>query len=270
MVEFIKYVFLGLVQGITELLPVSSSGHVTFYSHVMGINPNQLTHFLIITNFGSFIAMFIHYRKDVLELTKSFFLFCFSHSKRQEEQQKNDMAYIIKLIIAVIPIALVGLFFRDLIPQTLLSVGIAFIITAVILFVLYLRRNHFVTQELSYQKSLYYGLIHMIAIVPGISRSGTGYFSGLIQGVEIKKTIRFTFLIYLIISIPVTILGVYDLFQSNEPIHLLYALVALLTSFIGTFLLVNIIHKVITFKSFKYFAFYAFFMGVMSLLIYFL
>ena len=75
MVEFIKYVFLGLVQGITELLPVSSSGHVTFYSHVMGINPNQLTHFLIITNFGSFIAMFIHYRKDVLELTKSFFCF---------------------------------------------------------------------------------------------------------------------------------------------------------------------------------------------------
>ncbi len=261
MVEIIKYIILGIIQGITEIFPVSSSGHLTIFSNLFNIDLTHLTIFLMITNTGSFLALLIFFRNDIKDLISGSYKFLI----KKEETSKQDFQYVVKLLIAVIPIGIVGLFFKDLLPNDLLSVGFALIVTGALLFYVYKVRDFEWTNDVSWKNALVIGTFQMFAIFPGISRSGMTMTGGLVQKVELKKVLKFSFLSYIIVSVPVMVLGFYDAFHATEPIHVVGYSLAFIMSFIFSFISVRILYKYVKVKNLLYFAVYCFIVGFISI-----
>lgn len=266
MIDIIKYIILGIIQGITEIFPVSSSGHLTLFSHLFDIDLTNLTIFLMITNTGSFLALLLFFRTDIKDLIVGTFKFLF----RKEENYKQDFEYVVKLIIAVIPIGIFGLLFKDMLPEDLLSVGFALIVTSGLLFYVYMVRDIEWKKDISWKNALIIGSFQMFAIFPGISRSGITMSGGLIQKIELKKVLKFSFLSYILVSVPVMLLGFYEALHASESIHVIGYSLAFIMSFIFSLLSVRIFYKYVKVKNLIYFAVYCLIVGVISLTLHFI
>jgi len=271
-IELIKYVILGVIQGITEIFPVSSSGHLVLFSTLFMGGENikdTLPLFLMITNMGSFIALLIYYFTDVKSLVSDSFLYVFSKEKRTNSQVQENFNYVVKLVIAVIPIGIAGLLIKDVLPTNLLSVGISLCITGILLSLVFMLRHKKFALDVTWKNAGIIGLFQMFAVFPGISRSGITLVGGLSQKIEIKKVMRFSFLSYLLVSIPVSALGLYDAINSPGTIHIPGFILAFIFSFIFSYLTINIMHKFVTVKNLIWFAIYAFIIGSVSITLYF-
>lgn len=266
MLEIIKYIILGIIQGITEIFPVSSSGHLTLFSHLFNIDLSNLTIFLMITNTGSFLALLLFFRKDIKDLIVGTFKFLF----KKEENYKPDFEYVVKLIIAVIPIGIFGLLFKDMLPEDLLSVGFALIVTSILLFYVYIVRDIEWKKDISWKNALIIGSFQMFAIFPGISRSGITMSGGLIQKIELKKVLKFSFLSYIMVSVPVMILGFYEALNASESIHVVGYSLAFVMSFVFSLISVRILYKYVKVKNLIYFAIYCLIVGGISLILHFI
>lgn len=263
MIEIIKYIVLGIIQGITEIFPVSSSGHLTLFSHIFNIDLTNLTIFLMITNTGSFLALFFYFRKDIKELILGTYKFVF----KKEDAYKPDFQYVLKLLIAVIPIGIFGFFFKDSLPNDLLSVGFALIVTSALLFYVYLVKDIQWKNDISWKNALIIGMFQMFAIFPGISRSGITLTGGLVQRINLKKVLKFSFLSYIIVSVPVMLLGFYDALHASESIHIIGYSLAFVMSFVFSLISVNIFYKYVKVKNLIYFAGYCLLVGGFSILL---
>ncbi|AUD64161.1 hypothetical protein BK011_00060 [Tenericutes bacterium MZ-XQ] len=266
MIDIIKYIILGIIQGITEIFPVSSSGHLTLFSHLLDIDLTNLTIFLMITNTGSFLALLLFFRKDIKDLIVGTFKFLF----KKEENYKQDFEYVVKLIIAVIPIGIFGLLFKDMLPEDLLSVGFALVVTSGLLFYVYMVRDIEWKKDISWKNALIIGSFQMFAIFPGISRSGITMSGGLIQKIELKKVLKFSFLSYILVSVPVMLLGFYEALHASESIHVIGYSLAFIMSFIFSLLSVRIFYKYVKVKNLIYFAIYCLIVGGISLVLHFI
>lgn len=266
MIDIIKYIILGIIQGITEIFPVSSSGHLTLFSHLFDIDLTNLTIFLMITNTGSFLALLLFFRKDIKDLIVGTFKFLF----KKEENYKQDFEYVVKLIIAVIPIGIFGLLFKDMLPEDLLSVGFALVVTSGLLFYVYMVRDIEWKKDISWKNALIIGSFQMFAIFPGISRSGITMSGGLIQKIELKKVLKFSFLSYILVSVPVMLLGFYEALHASESIHVIGYSLAFIMSFIFSLLSVRIFYKYVKVKNLIYFAIYCLIVGGVSLVLHFI
>lgn len=272
-IEFIKYIVLGIIQGVTEIFPVSSSGHLVLFSNIFlgGEDINTtLTLFLMITNMGSFLALLMYYFKDVKELVVDSLNFVFNKEKRNEIIVQENFNYAVKLIIAIVPIGIAGLLIKDYLPTNLLSIGISLIITSLLLFLVFLLRNKKFSNDITFKNAGVIGLIQMFAVFPGISRSGITLVGGLSQKIEIKKVMRFSFLCYLLISIPVSGLGLYDAIKSPGIIDIPGFSLAFIFSFIFSLLTIKIMHKYVTVKNLIWFSLYALTVGLVSITLYFI
>lgn len=272
-IEFIKYIVLGIIQGVTEIFPVSSSGHLVLFSNIFlgGEDINTtLTLFLMITNMGSFLALLLYYFKDVKELVVDSLSFVFNKEKRKEIIVQENFNYAVKLIIAIVPIGIAGLLIKDYLPTNLLSIGISLIITSLLLFLVFLLRNKKFSNDITFKNAGVIGLIQMFAVFPGISRSGITLVGGLSQKIEIKKVMRFSFLCYLLISIPVSGLGLYDAIKNPGTIDIPGFSLAFIFSFIFSLLTIKIMHKYVTVKNLVWFSLYALTVGLVSITLYFI
>lgn len=270
-IELIKYIILGIIQGVTEIFPVSSSGHLVLFSNLFlgGEDINAtLTLFLMITNMGSFLALLIYYFKDVKELVVDSFNFVFNKEKRKEMIVQENFNYALKLVIAIIPIGIAGLLIKDYLPTNLLSIGISLIITSLLLFLVFLLRNKKFSNDITFKNAGVIGLVQMFAVFPGISRSGITLVGGLSQKIEIKKVMRFSFLCYLLISIPVSGLGLYDSIKNPGTIDIPGFSLAFIFSFIFSLLTIKIMHKYVTVKNLIWFSLYALTVGLVSITLY--
>lgn len=272
-IELIKYILLGIIQGITEIFPISSSGHLVFFSNIFMGGENlgeSLTLFLMITNFGSFLALLIYYFSDVKKLVTSSFKFVFNGEARKDEETYNDFYYALKLIIAVIPIGIAGLLIKDHLPTNLLSIGISLCITALLLFLVFLLRHKKFESKITWMRASMIGIFQMFAVFPGISRSGITLVGGLSQKIEIKEVMRFSFLSYLLVSIPVSLLGLVDAIKNPGIIHIPGFILAFLFSFIFSLLTIKLMHKFVTVKNLVWFSIYAAIVGTISITLYFI
>lgn len=265
-VDIIKYIALGIIQGVTEILPISSSGHLTLFSRLFQIDLTNLTVFLMITNMGSFLALLFFFRKDVGQLIAGTWKFII----KKDEARKEDFQYVLKLLIAVIPIGIFGFFFKDYMPNDLLSVGFSLIITGLLLLFVYRSKDIQWKKDISYKNAIIIGAFQMFAVLPGISRSGITMTGGLVQKLELKKVLRFSFLSYLVVSVPVSILGIYDVIHVTESIHVLGYILAFIMSFIFSLLSVMWIFKYIKVKNLIYFGLYCLIVGLTSIILYFI
>ena len=233
---FFVAIILGIVQGITEFLPVSSSGHLVLLEHIFDVD-FDFTLLNVLLHFATLIAVCWYYRKTLLTLLKNPF------SKTAQ-----------CLIVATIPAVLFVLLCNNFIENNLSSlvfVGIGFLVTSVLLIV----SNHLSNKttnfcEVGYKNSLFLGIAQALAIFPGLSRSGTTLSFGLIAGIKKDEALDFSFLM----SIPI-ILGslLYELFtkkiefQSFEVVDILSIatsfLVAFFCALISIKFMKNIINK---------------------------
>ncbi|MDO8622822.1 MAG: undecaprenyl-diphosphate phosphatase, partial [archaeon] len=190
----INEILFAVIQSITEFLPVSSSGHLALVSNLIS-QPNLF--FFTALHIASLFAILIFTRKEIYSLI-SF-----------KKEYKKLWIY---LIIATIPAALFGFFFNDLIESSFSSylfLGIAFIFTGIVLF---FTRFSKVYSNLNIKNSILIGLFQVVALFPGISRSGMTISAGLFSGIDKEKAAKFSFLLFIPLSIGAFILELGDFY----------------------------------------------------------
>ena len=264
-IEVIKYVLLGLVQGVTEIFPVSSSGHLAIFTHIFDMPQANFPLVLILTNTGSFLAIGLYFRQDVWQLIKGSASYLF----KGNSATKLDFIYVLKLLVAVIPIGIVGLLLKDSLTNNLLMVGVSLLFTAGLLFFVYQQRFFKSDKPIGFRQAMIIGIFQMLAILPGVSRSGITMTGGLVQKINLKKVLKFSFLSYLIISFPVMLLGFFELHTLTDVPWFAFSL-ATVMSFIGSYFAVKLLYQYVKVKNLLYFAIYCVLVAGVALLLYFL
>ena len=214
--ELILYVLLGILQGFTEPLPISSSGHLILFRNIFNIQTIQDLNFEIIVHFGSFIALFFIYRKDIFTLLRAFFGYLFHKKKRKT--LKKDFRYCLYILLGCIPVGIAGLFlkdFLDLQSSNMHFLGISFLFTAFLLFLIRNKNGVKKEEDITFKNVLFIGFLQIIVLFPGISRSGTVLVGCLLCGFSRKTALKYTFMLYFPISLASMSLSVLDLLQKN-------------------------------------------------------
>ena len=197
MTDYFLSFLLGLIQGITEFLPISSSAHLLFPTLIFGTNDLGLS-FDIAVHAGTLIAVIFFFRNEIKYMLKSVIT---SDTPLSDYRQLTYM-----LMIATIPIVVAGLGFSDFIEDRIFnvsSIAIANLIFAIVLFIVFLnRKENLSIFEISFKAALLIGLFQCFALIPGASRSGMAITGALLIGLNLKDASKFTFLL----SIP-TIAG---------------------------------------------------------------
>ena len=276
MLELIEYIVLGILQGITEPIPVSSSGHLLIlqtilekFSEGIDIDFGILA---TITNFGSLVAIVIIYWEDIVSLVKSFFTFLFNKSERKKKDISNNYKYCLKIILATIPAGIVGLIatklgLLDTLEENVKFVGLMLLVTSLFLFLIKDFKGNKEKEEITFIDALIVGLCQMLAIVPGISRSGSTIIGGMFRNLKRSVAFNFSFILYIPISIATSILGIKDLLELSISggTFILYIIAAILAG-IFTHISTKWFAKIVKEGKLIYFSIYCLILGLVVIL----
>lgn len=191
--EWFEALVLGLVQGLTEFLPVSSSGHLTIGKALFGIESNDLL-FEIMVHAATVCSTIVVFRKEIADLICGLFKF------RYNEQTE----YLAKIGVSLIPVMIVGFFFKDEVEAVfgsgLVVVGAMLLLTALLLFLsdYVSKKSTLKSHDLSYKDAIVMGIAQAFAVMPGLSRSGTTIAAGLLSGAKRSQVAGFSFLMVII------------------------------------------------------------------------
>jgi undecaprenyl-diphosphatase len=189
--SWIEALILGLLQGLTEFLPVSSSGHLELGGVLFGMqDPDAFFTFNILVHGATFMSVVVVFWKDIRELIVNFFRF----------QWNAETKFVLLLLVSAFPVAIIGLLFEEQIESLfsgrIVLVGFMLLVTATLLFLTrFAPKNN---KDINLKSALIIGLAQTIAVMPGISRSGATISTALYLGIERGKAIRFSFLMVLI------------------------------------------------------------------------
>ena len=180
--DIIKTIIIGIVQGVTEFLPVSSSGHLRIFKEIFGLSEAGLA-FDVLLHFGTLIAVCVFYYKDIIALIIEFFALVrdiFSFGKRKVfNKERPYRILLIMIIVTTIPTAVAGLLLENLfdtIFSSIIVVGVALLITAVLMYVTsHIEAGNKTARDITFKDALVVGLCQSCALVPGLSRSGLPY-----------------------------------------------------------------------------------------------
>ncbi len=206
----LESIILGLVQGLAEFLPISSSGHLAALQYIFGIDGSNVLTFTVMLHFGTLVAIFIVYWKDIVDLVKELFAtikdICTGQGVQINKNETRKLGFMI--IAASIPTAIFGLLLNDFFESLyskMAVIGVCLIITGLGLF--FAERNGGGTRtikDMNFRNAFFIGLCQSVAIMPGISRSGATMIGGLACKFDRAFAVRYAFLI----SIP-SVLGAF-------------------------------------------------------------
>lgn len=186
--DIIDAIILGIIQGLTEFLPVSSSGHLELGKAILGDNsiPEESLLFTIILHFATALSTIVVFRKEVVEILKGLFQFRWNEETR----------FSLRIIVSMIPAVFIGLFFEEQLQQlfgeNIQLVGFMLLITALLLFLA--DRAKDTSKNVTYGNAFIIGVSQAIAMLPGISRSGSTISTSVLLGIDKTKAARFSFL----------------------------------------------------------------------------
>ncbi len=186
--DIIDSIILGIVQGLTEFLPVSSSGHLEIGKAILGDKsvPEESLLFTVVLHFATALSTIVVFRKDIIDIIKGFLSF----------KWNDDTKFISKIIVSMLPAIVVGLFFEEQLEQlfggNILLVGSMLIVTAILLFLADKAKN--TERKVSFKNAFVIGISQAIAMIPGISRSGATISTSVLLGNDKTKAARFSFL----------------------------------------------------------------------------
>jgi len=244
MVSLIQAIILGIIQGITEWFPISSSGHLALIQHLFNLQVPII--YDILLHLGTALVILIKFRKDILNIILL-----------------KERKLLLYLIIGSIATALVGFTFRDLFKSffyNLTIIGIAFLVTGILLT---LTKNQATNKKLNYKSSFIIGLAQGFALIPGISRSGSTIGIGLLKNINKEQLIKYSFILSLPAVIGATIFEINNVNLINLTPIIIGTLVSLIVGYISLTYIIKIIRK----GNFHNFSYYCFIIGIITLII---
>ena len=214
------YIILGIIQGFTEPIPVSSSGHLVIFQNLFDLDALNDLNFAIFSNFGSLLAIIFIFRKDIAKLFMDFI----NYIRTREEKYKSGFRYVLLIILGTIPAGICGLLFNDLIEEYLSNVkyvGLALLVTALFLFLIRKLKGRKDDEQITVWDAVKIGLFQVVALLPGISRSGATIVGGMFSGLKRETAFKFSFMLYIPISFATMLLGVKDTVEAGIDLSLL-------------------------------------------------
>lgn len=195
-------VTLGIVQGLTEFLPISSSGHLIIGQHLFGMHEAELV-FDVCLHVGTLVAVLFYFRQDLISMISSLFRVTRQIMKKdmtlQDAWALPDIKMVVLIIVGTLPTVVIGLFFKSIaetVFSSLLIVGCSLIVTGLLLwFTRYMKPGPLGLQNFSLGKSVVIGIIQGLSITPGISRSGSTIATGLFLKLDRELAARYSFLL---------------------------------------------------------------------------
>ncbi|WP_050636090.1 undecaprenyl-diphosphate phosphatase [Candidatus Stoquefichus sp. SB1] len=273
--NILVYGILGAIQGFSEPIPISSSGHLvifkSIFQHFGWSFPTTDITFEVLVNTGSLLAIMFYYRKDIARLFMSFFSYIFKADKRDEVLP--DFRYCMLLIVATIPAAIGGVLLNDYIENAFSNVklvGCTLLVTAVFLMLIhkYGYKGNRTKRKLNLWDALRMGCFQLVALLPGISRSGSTITGGMLGGLEQKTARDFSFFMFMPVSLGAIVLKLKDFIASPTLTTLwLPYLIAFIISGVVTYLALQLLFSILNKRKMNYFSAYCLAMGLFTLIV---
>lgn len=262
--DVIQSFLLGLLQGLTEFLPISSSGHLALAREFMDNELQTGIVFEVVVHFGTLGSIVLYYRKILGDIIKAAFRWI-THPHKPADKDERMVTFI---LISMIPAFIAGFALKDQI-ETIFSdpiiVGIMLMVTGVILFCTKFMKES--EKDLTLKNSFIIGLAQAFAMIPGISRSGSTISAGLYLGLKRDEVANFSFLMVIPVIAGATLLQVLELIETGaEGALILNLAVAFLTAFISGYFALKYLIIILKKKGFHYFAYYCWLLGGGTLL----
>ncbi len=257
--SYLEAIILGIIQGLTEFLPVSSSGHLELAKAVFGDHslPQDSLTFTVILHFATAMSTMVVFRKEVFTIIKGLFQF----------KWNDELQFSLKIIISMIPATIIGLLFEDELEAffggKILMVGFMLLITALLL--LLADKAKSTDQNVNYKNAFIIGVSQAIAMLPGISRSGATISTSVLLGIDRVKAARFSFLMVVPLifgKVAKDVLGGEISFQSDQ-IGSMTA--GFLAAFISGLFACNWMISLVKRSKLYYFAIYCFIVGIFAI-----
>lgn len=266
-IQILQYIFLGIIQGFTEPIPISSSGHLLILKNLFNIKMLNDINFEIIVNFGSFLAIFFLYRKEIFKIISDFF----NYIKTKKDTYKENYNYAWLIVIGSIPAGIFGLLLKDkidLISDNVKLVGIALLITSCALFLIKDEKGIKGKKEITFFDSIIIGLFQVIALFPGISRSGSTVVGALNRNLKREQAVNYSFMLYLPISVATMIIGVKDLINTPNLSNLIFPyafgmIASMIVTYFSAKWFINIMKK----GKLGYFSIYCLIVGILVIIL---
>lgn len=256
--NLIESIILGIVQGLTEFLPISSSGHLSLMEEVLGFSKESSSiEFDLLLHFSTLLAVLVYFRKQLIKLSLGLF----------SAEINDEKKLISHLIIGTVPIVILGFIFKDKvegISENPSLVCCFLCTTGLILFIpSWLKKVD--RNKITFTKSFIIGIAQAIALFPGVSRSGSTITMGIMLGISPKKCAEFSFLLGIPAICGAMVLKMNEISSIDEKLLLTYSIgmiAAFLTGLVAIFCVLRLIEK----GKFKFFGFYCLLVGITGLI----
>lgn len=286
--NLLEAIFMGLLQGITEFLPVSSSGHLTIFKNLFGLKEVSIT-FDLMLHMGTLIAVFVVYWKDILQLIKDgigILIDCvynisvyLKYRKKRSRPYRKIVSnayrkFALLVIVATIPTGIIGLTFEKALPMDnlgLLATGICLLITSVLLLLADQSDGGKKTPNTtSYTNGFVIGIVQGMATLPGISRSGSTITACLLSKFDKKFAVKFSFIMSIPAILGANILSIKDIAsESLSKLQMVNYTVGTLVAAVVGYICIKTMLFVVKERKFKYFSYYCMAIGVFAMIAHF-
>ncbi len=269
-IEYLQYILLAIVQGIAEVLPISSSGHLQIFQYLFGMNISDLT-LSIFLHLGSLIAVLIFYFKELREIAVDFCSYIFIKKTRDKSFKNFKLGTL--LIVSTIPAALLGMLLKSAIESVfanIIFIGIGLIITATILYFSGKIKGSKSINEMTYKNAVIIGLFQAVGIVPGISRSGITISGAKNQKITNSDSAKYAFLMFIPITVGALFVELLDIKKGVSSFNydlLIPYLIGIIISALTTYLSLKLLLKIISKGKLWYFSIYCLIAGTLTILI---
>jgi undecaprenyl-diphosphatase len=257
--NWIEALVLGILQGLTEFLPVSSSGHIELGKALLGVEIKDNLTFTIVVHAATVLSTLVVFRKDISGIV----------GKAFEFKWNIETQYIAKILLSAVPVVIAGVFFEDYIEKffegNLILVGSMLLITSLLLaFTFYAKTNN---RDISFKDALIIGVAQMLAVMPGISRSGATISTALLLKNKKEEAARFSFLMVLIPILGKVFLDLISGEISEEKAEFLPLIVGFISAFILGLAACKIMITIVKRSKLIYFAIYCLVIGILTLIL---
>ena len=252
-------IILGVIQGLTEFLPVSSSGHLELANYLFGIEESNNMQFTVAVHAATVLSTIVVFWKEIIKIFQGVFKFQFN----------DQTMFAINIIVSMIPVAFVGLFFRDtvesLFTSNLLLVGSMLLVTASLLTFTHYSKVRI--KQITPQRAFIIGLAQACAVLPGLSRSGSTISTGLLLGVNKDEVAKFSFLMIIVPILGVSFLDAIGT-KSINSVDISNIIAGFVSAFIAGLVACRFMIRIVKRGKLIWFAIYCAIVGITSILIY--
>ncbi len=261
--ELLKSIILGIIQGLTEFLPVSSSGHLVIAEHFMRFDKPDMS-FDVLLHFGTLLAILLYFRTDIFALLKSL------NPSAKGEAVSDNRRVLLYLFIGTIPIGLVGVLLKDpieaLFSNPMVAAIMLFFTGAIVLVSDIVRSRGLEMGKMGVLRGVLIGIGQALAIVPGISRSGMTISTGLFVGLKRDDAARYAFLLAIPAILGATVLDIGSL-ANIESHYLVRYIAGTVAAFISGYLVISLLLAMVRKQKMKYFSFYCWFVAIATIIL---